>query len=141
MKKISLIIAIVAFTLIAKSQTTVNYPSAPASVVTPSVTAKAIAQPLVVSNTLTFYNLGTIDTNKTLTITAASVSQYAKAWNIPIGTEIVVYVTCDATGRTITSSTGLTCSVITLTASKSHTITYRYNGTTFLGIATIKTLQ
>lgn len=141
MKKFLTILAICALTLSVSAQTTIDYPNGPASVITPSVTTKVIAQPLVVSNTLTFYNVGTIDTNKTLTITAASVGQYSKAYTIKTGSIIVVKVTCDATARTITSSTGLTNAVQTLTASKTHTITYMYDGSTFVGIGTIKTLQ
>ena len=142
MKKILLSFALIAIVaLSATAQTTVDYPNGAASVITPSVTSKAVAQPLVVSNMLTIYNVGTIDTNKTLTITAATVGMYSKAYILKAGAMVIVKVTCDATARTITSSTGLTNSVVTLTASKSHTITYVYDGSSFVAIGTQKTLQ
>ena len=135
MKKLFAIIAICAFTLSASAQSTIKWPQGKADFQTPTVTTKVTAQTFTVSNNMTYVDLGTVDTNKTVTVTIGKANIYGTTVKPDKGALLFIRVTSDASARVITSSTGLTMSTYTLTASKAHTLSYVYDGTNFIGTA------
>ena len=140
MKKIILAIAI-AFSIGANAQISKqNYPFGAADFQTPTVTSKATAQTITVTNSLTYANLGTIDTNKVLTIVLGT-NDYGTAIKIPKGSQLFVKYLADATARTIASTTGCSCGTYTSTASKYNVISYIWDGTTFFCTGSIKAQQ
>jgi len=141
MKKLFSILAICALTLSASAQSTVKWPYGKADFQTPTVTTKVTAQTFTVTNNFTYVDLGTIDTNKVMTATIGKANIYGTTVKPDKGAILVVHAICDGTARTIASSTGLSCSTVTLTASKEQTITYVYNGTALIGISTVKATQ
>lgn len=128
MKKILSILAFVAISLTASAQA--KWPFGAADFQTPTVTTKVTAQTITISNNLTYADLGTIDTNKVLTVTIGT-NSFGKAYKIDKGAMLVVKYVSDATARTIASTTGCSCATYTSTASKANIIHYIYDGTTF----------
>lgn len=117
-----------------------KWPFGAADFQTPTVTTKVTAQTITVSNNLTYADLGTIDTNKVLTITIGN-NSYGTAYKINKGALLYVKYVSDATARTVASTTGCSCGTYTSTASKANMISYIYDGTTFFCTGALKAAQ
>ena len=140
MKTIILALA-VCFSIGANAQVSnQNYPFGKADFQTPTVTSKATAQTITVINALTYADLGTIDTNKVLTVAVGS-NSYGSTIKLPKGSQLFVKYVADATARTIASTTGCSCGTYTSTASKVNVLSYIYDGTTFYCTGSIKAQQ
>lgn len=133
MKKLfSIILIAVAFC----TEAQVQYPFGAASFPAVTVISKVTAQAITVSNSLTYIDLGTIDTNKVLTVSAASVGAYNSAYLIQKGAMLFIKATSDGVARSLTPSTGFTGVVLTGTISKTKVMQFIYDGAHFIECAT-----
>jgi len=130
MKKLfSILIMAIAFCTNAKAQQ-VQYPFGAASFPTVTVTSKVTAQAISVSNSLTYIDLGTIDTNKVLTVAATA------NYSVKKGAMLFIKATSDGVARSLTPSTGFTGVVLTGTISKTKVMQFIYDGAHFIECAT-----
>ena len=129
MKKLfSILLIALAFCTSVKAQ--IQYPFGAASFPSVTVTTKVTAQAITVSNTLTYIDLGTIDTNKVLTVSGAA--NYA----IKKGAMLFIKATSDGTARSLTPSTGFTGVALSGSASKTKVMQFIYDGANFIECAT-----
>lgn len=128
-KLLTLLLLATAFCTQVKAQQ-VQYPFGAASFPAVTVTSKVTAQAISINNTLTYIDLGTIDTNKVLTVSAAS--NYA----IQKGAMLYIKATSDATARSLTPSTGFTGVALSGTISKTKVMQFIYDGTKFIECST-----
>jgi hypothetical protein len=129
MKKLfSILVIALAFFNNAKAQ--VQYPFGPASFPTVTVTSKVTAQAITINNLLTYIDLGTIDTNKVLTVSGAA------NYSIKKGAMLFIKATSDGTARSLTPSTGFTGVALSGTASKIKVMQFIYDGAHFIECST-----
>jgi len=65
-------------------------------------------------------------------MTGAATLNLTIGGSVPVGAKLLVFVSADATGRTLTLGTGLVGPATAITASKSVAIPFEYNGTNFV---------
>ena len=90
-------------------------------------TTASLSKALTVISNFTYVDIGTMDTNMTLTATINN--------NVKQGAILVIETTANGSNRTVTFSTGLTCTALTNTASKTFLTAFIYNGTVFKAFA------
>lgn len=90
-------------------------------------TTASLAKALTVISNFTYVDIAAMDTNMTLTCTVNN--------NVKAGAILIIESTADATNRTVTFSTGLTCTALTNTANKTFLTAFIYNGTVFKAFA------
>jgi len=82
----------------------------------------------------------TINNTKTVAtiaqLTGAATLNLSINTEMPVGAELIVKVSADATGRTLTLGTGLTGNAQVLAISKSYSMKFEYDGTTFVHMST-----
>lgn len=104
---------------------TIKYPFGPAD-----EQSKAYASTITatITNRKTVLSLAQMTGAATLNLTVDA--------EVAPGDELLIKVSADGTNRTLTPGTGFTGLAQTLTANKSYTIRYEYDGSTFLHTGT-----
>lgn len=137
MKKYILSLTLAVFALCANAQSTTKWPFGAADFQTPTVTSKATAQTITVTNNLTFADLGTVDTNKVLTV-ALGTNYLGKTVTLDKGARLFVKWTSGTTARTLATSAGCSCLTQTGTTSKAWIAEFVYDGSTFYCVGAIR---
>lgn len=86
-------------------------------------TTASLTKSLTIISNYTYVDIGTMDTNMTITLTINN--------NVKAGALLFIETTANGTQRTVTFSTGLTCTALTNSASKTFITAFIYNGTAF----------
>lgn len=101
-------------------ENTYQYPNGPATVLAVAFAAVMAAE---TKNTETIITVGNMTAAGTLNLTAS---------NIPVGGNLIVKASADATGRTLTFGTGFTAAPYAIGASKSVCIAFKFDGSKFV---------
>jgi hypothetical protein len=104
---------------------TIHFPQGKADV---QVVASGAAIPVTITNMLTLLTIAQMTAAGTLNLTNSA--------ELRVGARLLIKVSVDATGRTLTLGTGLSGNAIAMTASKSYLIEYFYDGTNFVHVGT-----
>lgn len=105
--------------------TYVRYPFGKAEIQT---VAAAAAIAATINNSMSLLTIGQMTAAGTLNLTVNPETE--------VGATLMVKVSADGTNRALTPGTGMTGAAVTITASKSFALTYRYDGSNYVHVAT-----
>lgn len=81
--------------------------------------------------------IGNSETIATISqMTAAGTLNLTVEDDVPVGSNLTIKVSADGTNRTLTPGTAIQGAAVTVTASKTLALYYKYDGTNFVHVAT-----